>query len=98
MLHEIKAKEAQRRLSSLVREMERRSDVGYQILVGDRVVAELRNSNETGRVTGIAALLRLSDEIARRGVKRRKGPPVTSENYKEFLYGNWPPPDPRKRR
>ena len=42
-LREINLTEARRRLSSLVREMEAEPDIGYQIKVRDRVVAELRS-------------------------------------------------------
>ena len=88
-LREISLSEARRHFSSLLREIEANPDVGYRILVRKRVVAELRSPQPAkGRMNAGAALLKLADEIARRRrPQRTKGPEVTSQNYKEFLYG-----------
>ncbi len=99
MSQEINISEARAQFPALVQQVESEPDARYRILVRERRVAELRSPEATdGPVTGIAALLRLADEIAKHGVKNRKRPPVTSRNYKEFLYGHWPPRKSRRGR
>ena len=92
-LREINQTEARRRLPSILREIEAEPEVGYQIKVRDRVVAELRSpAAKRGYGNAGEALLR----AARKAEKLMQGPPrkraaVTSENYKEYLYGKRSP-------
>ena len=99
MFREINLSEARRRLSALVREIEADPSAGYRLKVRDSVVAELRRpAPGEGCPNAGEALLRAADRIARLHRTKPKGPQVTSENYKEFLYGNWPPADSGRRR
>jgi len=103
MLRDIQVSEARRRLPSLLREIRQDPDVGYRILVRDQVVAELRRPTPSGaRMNAGAALLKAAEKIARsmRTSPRRaaRAAEVTSQNYKEFLYGNWRTSGSRKRR
>lgn len=89
MLREIRLSEARRQFSALLRQIEAEPEVGYRILVRDRVVAELRSPEpRLGRMNAGAVLLKLAEEFAvsRRSPRKRVGE-VTSENYKDFLYG-----------
>jgi antitoxin (DNA-binding transcriptional repressor) of toxin-antitoxin stability system len=99
-LREIGLTEARRRLSSLLREIEAEPDVGYQIKVRDRVVAELRSpASKRGSINSGQALLRAAREAERlmRGMPKKKDS-VTSANYKEYLYGRRSPFLGRKHR
>lgn len=99
-LREINLTEARRRLSSILREIEAEPDVGYQIKVRDRVVAELRSpASSRGFINSGAALLRAARKAEKlmRGAPKKKDP-VTSENYKEYLYGRRSPLLGRKHR
>jgi antitoxin (DNA-binding transcriptional repressor) of toxin-antitoxin stability system len=88
-LRDINLTEARRRLSSILREIEAEPNVGYQIKVRGKVVAELRSpASRRGYRNAGEALLALAREAERlTPPKRRKGHTTTSENYKEFLYG-----------
>jgi hypothetical protein len=98
-LREINLTEARRRLSSLVREMEAEPDIGYRIKVRDRIVAELRSpASSRGYVNSGESLLRAArkaEKLLRPAPKRKDA--VTSENYKEYLYGKRTPLLGRKR-
>lgn len=88
-LREINLTEARRRLSSMLHEIEAEPEVGYQIKVRDKVVAELRSpAAKRGYGNAGEALLRAARKAEKlvRGSSKKK-PVVTSENYKEFLYG-----------
>lgn len=89
------ATDARRQFSSLLLRIDRNPDAGYRIRVYNRVAAELCGPQP--EINSGAALLRLADWAKRHPVRRHKGPPVTSENYKEFLYGHWPPRRSRRR-
>ena len=100
MLREISLSQARQRLPLLVHEMELNPEVAYRILAHKRAVAELKSPRprET-RLNAGAALLKLAAAIAkRRRFKRAGGPRVTSENYKEYLYGKNGVLGPRSRR
>jgi hypothetical protein len=92
-LREINLTEARRRLSSLVREMEAEPDIGYRIKVRDRIVAELRSPESSrGYLNPGEALLRAArkaEKLMLRAPKKKDS--VTSENYKEYLYGKRSP-------
>jgi antitoxin (DNA-binding transcriptional repressor) of toxin-antitoxin stability system len=98
-LREINLSEARRRLSQLLREIEKDPDAGFQIKVRGKVVAELRSPlPQRGYGNAGEALLRaayqaqrLSGKIA--GKKNR----AISDRYKEYLYGKGSPLLPRKR-
>ncbi|MBI3697290.1 MAG: hypothetical protein HY238_20945 [Acidobacteria bacterium] len=99
MVREIKLTEARRRLSSLVRQVANNPEIRYSIVVRNMPVAELRSPDwRRASLSAGAWLLKLSDDFAGRGARRGKGPQVTSQNYKEFLYGNWPPGNTQRRR
>jgi hypothetical protein len=98
-LREISLTEAGRRLSSLVREMEAEPDIGYQVKVRDRVVAELRSpASSRGYIGSGEALLRMGRQAEKlmRAVPRKRDS-VTSENCKKYLYGKRSPLLGRKR-
>jgi len=98
-LREITLTEARRRLSSILREIEAEPNVGYQIRVRDKVVAELRSpASNRAYVNSGEALLRFAREAEKlmRGVPRKRDS-VTSENLKEYLYGKRSPLLGRKR-
>src|SRR5437867_13389488 len=92
LLREINLTEARRRLSGLLREIERDPDIGYQIKVRDRVVAELRSpAGVAGRLSSGAALLELASDIEvlhpRKPGQRLRN---IAGNYKEQVYGRKP--------
>ena len=92
-LRDINLSEARRRLPSMLREIEAEPEVGYQIRVRDRVVAELRSpAPQRGYGNAGEAMPRAARKTERlmRGVTRKKDS-VTSENYKEYLYGKGSP-------
>jgi len=89
MMREIRLSEARRQFSRLLRQIEADPELGYRILVRDRVLAELRSPEpRLGRMNAGAALLKLTQELHLRSPRRvgRRGE-VTSENFKDFLYG-----------
>jgi len=92
-LRPINLTDARRRLSIMLREIQAEPEVGYQIKIRDKVVAELR-SPAVSRGYGNAgeAMIRAARKVERlnRGVAR-KSDAVTSENYKEYLYGKRSP-------
>jgi|SRR5579864_315156 len=98
-LREINLTEARRRLSSILREIEAEPDVGYQIKVRDRVVAELLSPRQRrGHGNSGEAMLRLAREAEKlQPTKGRKKDGITSANFKEYLYGKRSPLLPRKR-
>ena len=99
MLRDISLSAARQKLPALVRELAEDSGLTFRIHLRNRVVAELRAPEpEPGRLVGIAALLKLSDDLARRPRPQSQRPAVTSQNYKEFLYGRWPPAGSRRGR
>ena len=88
MMREIRLSEARRQLSRLLRRIEADPEVGYRILVRDRVLAELRSPEpRLGRMNAGAALLKLTQELPLRSPRRAGRAAVTSENFKDFLYG-----------
>jgi len=92
-LREINLSEARRRLSSILREIEAEPEVGYQIKVRDKVVAELRSpAVKRGYGNAGEAMLRAARKVEKlmQRVPRKKSQ-VTSENYKEHLYGKRSP-------
>jgi len=98
-LREINLTEARRRLSSILREIEAEPDVGYQIKVRDKVVAELRSSpSKRGYKNDGEAMLQLARDAEKlwpgNGGKKDG---VTSRNLKEFLYGKRSPLLAKKR-
>jgi antitoxin (DNA-binding transcriptional repressor) of toxin-antitoxin stability system len=98
-LREINLTEARRRFSSILREIEAEPDVGYQIKVRGKVVAELRSPPpKRGYKNSGEAMLQLARDAEKLWpAKGRKKDTVTSENYKEFLYGKRSPLLGRKR-
>jgi antitoxin (DNA-binding transcriptional repressor) of toxin-antitoxin stability system len=90
-LREVNLTEARKQLSSLIREIENQPDVGYQITVRNKIVAELR-SPEAARLNSGAALLRAARKAEQflKGTSRKKDK-VSSENVKEYLYGRQSP-------
>jgi hypothetical protein len=92
-LRDINLSEVRRRLSSILREIEAEPEVGYQIRVRDKVVAELRSpAPKRGYGNAGEAMLRAARKAEKlmRGAPRKKDS-VTSENYKEYLYGKRSP-------
>ena len=92
-LRDINLSEARRRLSSILREIEAAPEVGYQIRVRDKVVAELRSpASQRGYGEAGEAMLRAArkaEKIMRKSPRKKDS--VTSENYKEYLYGKRSP-------
>ena len=98
-LREINLTEARRRLSSILREIEAEPDMGYQIKVRGKVVAELRSpASKRGYENAGEALLQLARDAERLWpAEDRKKDNISAANYKEFLYGKRSPSLPRKR-
>lgn len=97
-LREINLTEARRRLSSILREIEAEPDVGYQIKVRDRVVAELRSpASRRAQMSSGEALLKFAREMEAL-YPRRPGQPLEniSGHYKEYLYGKRRPARSRR--
>lgn len=89
--------EARRRLSSILREIEADPDVGYEITVRNKVVAQLRRPEP--KINSGAALLkaaRMMEKLHPRdpGQAYRN----TAANYKEYLYGKKQPGSARRHR
>src|SRR5580658_261599 len=96
MLREISLRDARKRLSDILREIEADPGAGYRILVRKRAVAELRSPAPARRRNPGATMLKLALEM------EKLSPPdgsdtgeVTAANYKEYLYGNKPFTRPR---
>ncbi len=92
-LRDINLSEARRRLSSILREIEAEPEIGYQIKVRDRVVAELRSPGaQRGYGNAGQAMLRAARKAERlmRGVTQKRDS-VKAANYKEYLYGKRSP-------
>lgn len=97
-LRDISLTEARRRLSSLLREIEVEPNVGYQIKVRDKVVAELRSpASYRGQTSAGEALLKFAREMEAL-CPRKPGEPLRniSGHFKEYLYGKKRPIRPRR--
>ena len=98
-LRDVSLSEARRSLSALLREIESHPEIGYQIRVRKRVVAELRCPTSTGRKNSGAILLKAARGMERQRHESEKLPGnVNSTNYKAFLYGDQPVAAPRERK
>ena len=88
LLRDISLSEARRQLSALLRRIHDQPDIGYRLLVHNRVAAELRSPRSAPGGMSAAALLRAAEKIKRSRPRKRKGRVTSaSENYKEILYG-----------
>ena len=88
-LREINLTEARRRFSSILREIEAEPDVGYQIKVRGKVVAELRSpASRRGQMNSGEALLQFARQMEAL-YPRKPGEPLqnVSGNIKKYLYG-----------
>ena len=97
-LRDISLTEARRRLSSILREIEAEPNIGYQIKVRDKVVAELRSpATRRSQTSSGEALLKFAREMEAL-YPRKPGERLRniSGHFKEYLYGKKRPIRPRR--
>ena len=89
MLREISLSEARKDLSEFLRAIEADPGTGYRILIGKRVVAELRSPAPTRRKNAGAAMLKLAREIERLAPQgQAETGRAAAARYKEHLCGS----------
>ena len=98
-MRQISLSQARKSLSGLLHEIRLNPEVTYQIAVRNRVVAELKRpaSHAPKRNSG-AALLSFARAMEKLNAPKPRHLAVTSENYKEYLYGSGLSARPRRKK